>query len=359
MRFRLLCLAILVAVCLACPNQGLTSQPEAKERRLREALWLGMDYMIHSAEKEENFEEYASDYLFFFADVARLDDPWIREEAQRVGRRLGNRYLEKYFSLESADEVVDAASALYALNQLGMDVDLPMLLLRDAARLFDEKDYLGFDPARGEAPDLDQFIDLVIGFHFTDRVGLDRAMGISYAQVLHYLPAVEYRDDGAGDFNRYIDQNNLVTHLFYTLSGYASWNIDGALLPREMAYIRRHMDRALAWADPETLAEYIDSLKLSGYDEQDPDIAHGVDLLLAIQHEDGRWESLEPEDEYDRYHATWCVMDALRNYALDGPDGMPDARTQALLSSWADALAAGRSMGDGLRLAPDKREDED
>ncbi len=350
---RYLCLAwSLLFSCLAVEVGAV--EEGARREQVREAMWLGMDYMIRSALDPGNFEEYASDYLFFFADVVRLPDPWIQGEARRVGLELGDKYLSLYFTLDSADEVVDAASALYSLEQLGMDVQLPMIMLREAAGLFGEADYLGFDPSFGEAPNLDEFIDLVIGFHFSDRIDLGRDLGVTYAEVLHYLPSVVYSSFDDDDSDRFIDQNNLVTHLFYTLSGYASWNLDAALLPRETAYIRRHMDLALSWADPETLAEYIDSLKLTGEDESNSDIAHGVDILLAIQKADGRWEPMYPEDEYDRYHATWCVMDAFREYVLDGPNAMPDPRTEALLRRWAAQLALGRPMTDGLRIAPDK-----
>ena len=37
--------------------------------RVQEALVRGMDYVIRSASDRGNFEEYASDYLFFFRTV--------------------------------------------------------------------------------------------------------------------------------------------------------------------------------------------------------------------------------------------------------------------------------------------------
>ena len=53
--------------------------------RHAEALQRGMDYMIRSALVKSNFDAFASDYLFFFADVSRYEDPWIAERARTVG----------------------------------------------------------------------------------------------------------------------------------------------------------------------------------------------------------------------------------------------------------------------------------
>ncbi len=305
------------------------------QERIREALVLGMDYMIRSASDRGNFEEYASDYLFFFADVSRIDDPWIREQARAHGLRLGEVYLEEMFELQCADDLVDAASVLWALDFLGKDVDAAMAVLRRAAGEFPVEEYLGFEPWIGR-PDLDLLIDLLIGFHFTDRVGAP--VGVSFAEALLFVPAVVYVPDAEVGGDRYIDQNNLVTHLVYTLSGYAGWRVPAELLPREFAYIKEQLPVALMWADPETLAEFLDSLKLMG--EGDALMQPAVELLLSLQKPDGRWEPLDVEDEYDRYHATWCVMDALRSYHLvrEGPG---DAIASELLGKWARQFVAG------------------
>lgn len=314
----------LVAILMTAGYPCLAEEGQAHERQqaIEQAMYLGMDYMIRSALDENNFDEYDSDYLFFFADISRVDDPWIAERARTIGLRLGEYYLENGFLTDSADSIVDAASALWALEQLGMDVDAPLAVLQLQASSFELEDYLGFDQEAGERPDTDLLIDLVIGFHFTDRMAVD--VGISYAEVLPYVSQVDYEMDPEADSDDYIDTNNLVTHLIYTLSGYASWHLDESLVDREEKYIRRYFSYALWWADAETLAEYIDSLKLMGYGPEDEQIRAGVELLLATQKLDGHWEPEDVEDEYDRYHATWCAMDALRSYELLGRNKLPD-----------------------------------
>jgi hypothetical protein len=146
-----------------------------------------------------------------------------------------------------------------------------------------------------------------------------------------------------------VDQNNLVTHLVYTLSGYAGWTVPAELLPREFAYIKEQLPVALMWADPETLSEFIDSLKLMG--EGDALIGQAVRVLLEMQKPDGRWEPVDVDDEYDRYHATWCVMDALRSYEL-GREGPGDALILDLLGKWARQFVDGAPFDPMMDIGP-------
>jgi len=135
--------------------------------------------------------------------------------------------------------------------------------------------------------------------------------------------------------------------------------IDPALVPRELAYIREQMPATLVWADPETLSEYVDSLQLMGFGRKDPDVAAGIEVLLAIQKPDGRWEPEDPDDEYDRYHATWCVMDALRSYSMGHELGPEDDLVRILLERWSAQRRAGMTMDPAVAIGPDKEEEEE
>ncbi|MBW1872538.1 MAG: hypothetical protein JRJ19_10760, partial [Deltaproteobacteria bacterium] len=199
---------------------------------------------------------------------------------------------------------------------------------------------------------LDHLIDLLISFHFTDRLGID--LGVSYAEALMYIPSVAYEHYSEIGGDNYVDQNNLVTHLIYTWSGYASWLLEVELMPRELDYIRAHIQGALMWADPETLSEYVDSLQLMGFGREDPDVAAGIEVLLATQKPDGRWEPDEVEDEYDRYHSTWCAMDALREYKIGGQLGPRDILVKRLLKIWADQYRDGLVFDPALEIREDQ-----
>jgi hypothetical protein len=355
----------LVLWLLFLPGLARAGQGEDDVRR---ALWLGMEHMTRSAVDPAHFARYASDYLFFLADLERVGDPWLQARARELGRELGARYLGAHFTLGSADEVLDAASALYALDELGLDVDAPLVLLREAARDFPARDYWGFDPERGEAPDLDRLIDLLIGLHFAERMQV--AVGVSYAEALVYAAGVEYADVPEGDDWLYVEQNNLATHLIYTLSGYAGWALDPAWLPREQAYLLANLDRALDWGDPETLAEYVDCLLILGHTPDEPGLRAARALLLALQRPDGGWAPegtpldglLDPtggEVEYDRYHATWCAMDALRDYDDLGPPRLPDPLTRRVLEGWAAQLQAGLPLDPWLPISADRMPEEE
>jgi len=358
--------ALALLVCLVCLPGA--ARPGPQEDEVRRALWLGMAHMARSALDPAHFARYASDYLFFLADLQRVDDPWIRAEARALGAELGARYLAAHFTLDSADEVVDAASALWALDELGLDVDAPLALLREAARGHPARAYWGFDPAQGELPDLDRLTDLLIGLHFTDRLGVP--VGVSYAEALVYAAGVDHGEVLGEDDWRFVELNNLVTHLVYTLSGYAGWALEPAWLPRELAFLRAHLDRALVWGDVETVAEYTDCLLILGASPEEPALAAARALLLALQRQDGGWAPegtpldglLDPADsdlEYDRYHATWCAMDALRSYASLGPPRLPDELTRRVLAAWAGQVRLGLPLDPWLPISPDRRPEEE
>ena len=82
-----------------------------------------------------------------------------------------------------------------------------------------------------------------------------------------------------------------------------------------------------------------------------PLMDHSVEVLLALQKPDGRWEPVDPEDEYDRYHATWCVMDALRSYEL-GREGPEEGLIVGLLSRWARQLMLGEALEPAMDTMP-------
>jgi hypothetical protein len=346
-------LALALLACLEAPRVLGGEGSEAEERQ--RALWLGMDYMERSAVRPEHFALYASDYLFFLADIHRDPDPWLQLRARALGQELADRYLASQLELDSADGILDAASALWAMDELGLDVTAPLGLVREAARALSPAQVWGFDPTQGELPDTDRVIDLLIGLFFTDRMRVP--VGVSFAEALAYAAGVDYALSDPDDDNRYVELNNLVTHLIYTLSGYASWSLDARWLPREEAYLLGNLDRALAWADPESVAEYTDSLLILGHDPTAPPLRQARRLLLALQRPDGRWEPEGADDEYDRYHATWCAMDALREYAFEGGDRLPDALTARVVLAWADQVGAGLPLDPWMPVSEAARDE--
>jgi hypothetical protein len=70
--------------------------------------------------------------------------------------------------------------------------------------------------------------------------------------------------------------------------------------------------------DPETMGEFLDTLKSFGLPEDHPLIVKGLSYLLSHQNPDGSWGDVEAEDIYERYHPTWTAIDGLREYAWRG-----------------------------------------
>ena len=76
------------------------------------------------------------------------------------------------------------------------------------------------------------------------------------------------------------------------------------------------------------LGEFMDSLRAFGVSEEDPVFRAATDYELSNQNPDGGWGDPQGEDLYTRYHATWTVVDGLREYRFAGerlrkPELMP------------------------------------
>lgn len=62
------------------------------------------------------------------------------------------------------------------------------------------------------------------------------------------------------------------------------------------------------------LVEFMDSLRAFGMSEKEPIFQTAMDYELSNQNRDGSWGDPQGEDLYTRYHATWTVVDGLREY---------------------------------------------
>ena len=86
--------------------------------------------------------------------------------------------------------------------------------------------------------------------------------------------------------------------------------------------------------DPETMGEFLDTLKSFGLSEDHSLIQTGVNFLLATQNEDGSWGDTEADDIYQRHHPTCTAIDGLREYRWHGKRlSFPELKPQ--LKAWA------------------------
>jgi hypothetical protein len=109
-----------------------------------------------------------------------------------------------------------------------------------------------------------------------------------------------------------------ITHVIYTLNDYNRYLLSPEWLPQEFQYLKTNLEEAVKLEDPETLGEFLDTLRDFGMTEQSPLIRVGVEYVLSKQNPDGSWGDPSDPDIYNRYHSTWTAIDGLREYAWQG-----------------------------------------
>jgi len=217
--------------------------------------------------------------------------------------------------------------------------------LRAAAARYTATGYLGFDPAIEPPPaDLpkpcdkcgrqnargatvcsrcgaklqiyeryDLYQDALIDTYTGERAGI--LLGAHYRDVLKWLPAMRPWPERASENDyHYYSGIYAITHLVYTYDDYSQNRVSRDCFPQEFAHLRANLRRAIEEKDPETMGEYLDSLRSFGLDFSDDLIRVGFDYLLSVQNPDGSWGDMRDPNAYGRYHPTWTAIDGLRDY---------------------------------------------
>ena len=110
----------------------------------------------------------------------------------------------------------------------------------------------------------------------------------------------------------------LITHIIYTLNEYSKYRLRPEWLPHEYEFLKSNLRHSIALDDPESLGEFMDTLKSFGLREADPLLRDGTEFLLSRQNPDGSWGNMRARGIYSRYHPTWTAIDGLRDYAWRG-----------------------------------------
>jgi hypothetical protein len=141
-------------------------------------------------------------------------------------------------------------------------------------------------------------------------------LGASFAEVLKWLPDMRPYPEPKinGNETDFYWAIYAITHLVYTLNDYSSYQLSAAWLPAEYAFLKRNLNQAIKWKDPDAVGEFVDSLKSFGLSETRPLMQKALAFLLFSQNEDGSWGDLNAADIYSRYHPTWTAIDGLRDY---------------------------------------------
>jgi hypothetical protein len=316
------------------------------------ALRRGLRFIYRLACVPTNFEDYGDDFLWCFYSLSvSTADPWIRQEAWRMGQERARRWRRDYPRLPPNVDAADICGWIFgslAADALDVHDERLTRALTRAARTFKPADYLCFDPVTEPIPRdvpadctacaaqnkrgrrrcrqcgarlrmssrYDVMTDALVTAHAGALSGI--RLGRDLADVTARLAALRpYRGPCGGSHRAYLDLVYTVTHVVYVLNDYGLYRLRPSWLPHEFAFLKKHLRQSIADDDPETTGEFLDTLKAFGLTEADPVIRAGMDFVLSRQHFDGSWGT-PGTDCYTSYHATWTAIGGLMDYAFRG-----------------------------------------
>lgn len=341
-----------ITVKLGDPGRGTPLWPGARytrEHRDR-AIRRGLTFMYESiARNRADFDEFGHDLLAAFYNIAVTSgDPELRRMAWNMGRERAIEWRRIHPAPPPGANVSDISDLVFgddAAARLGVPDRRMHTQLREAAARFSVYDYLLFDPVREPPPSdipeqcakcghnnargvtvctrcgaklemhnrYDLYQDALIASYTGDRTGI--TLGAHYVDVLRWLPAMHpYPPRLANNDDDYYGGVYTATHLVYTYNDYSQFRISPGCFPEEFAHLKANLRQAEVEKDPETMGEYLDSLRSFGLTFRDGLIRAGFEYLLSIQNRDGSWGDVKDPNVYGRYHPTWTAIDGLRDY---------------------------------------------
>ena len=317
------------------------------------AIRRGMTFLYDQiACNPQHFAAWGSDLLSAFDNIAATSlDPELRRMAWRMGNERAREWRRLRRKVPPNPDVNLLTDLIYgddASKHLGAADPAFHAALAAASRRFNVYDYLGFDPAKEPPPsDLpaecpkcgllndrgatvcrrdgakltmqnpyDIFQDALIAAYSGDRCGI--TLGAHYQDVLRWLPTLRpYPARGTASSHTYYAGIYTATHVIYTYNHYSLYRVSPGCFPQEFEHLQANLRQAQADHDPETMGEYLDSLRAFGLGLEDNLVRTGFDFLLSTQNSDGSWGSRGDPDIYGRYHPTWTAIDGLRDYRWD------------------------------------------
>jgi hypothetical protein len=336
--------AVALAACLAAFFM-LSTPPKFKETERRLAVRRGMDFIIQFARQPKIFVENGADLLWcFYAIASTAADPDLSQMAWAAGRERAAEY-RRLHSAVPADatvgDIIDLVHGNYSADMIAGNVAPIKEQLRRAATRFSPYEYMWYDATREPPPSdvpnecsrghqnergvnvcrrcgekltmqsrYDVWLDSVIASYTGDKYGI--VLGARYADVIRWAAVMHPYRPRFGN-PEFIQMVYAATHVVYTSNDYSKYLLSPRCLPDEFNFLKATLTEAIALEDPETMGEFLDSLRAFGLTESDPLIRTGMDYTLRTQNPDGSWG--DPKgDDYSRYHSTWTAVDGLREY---------------------------------------------
>ena len=359
--------ALVLAGCGSPERVPLWPGSKYTEADKSKAMLRALDYIDRTARVPKGFAAQASDYTYcFYSIAATAREPELRAAAARLARVYAKRWAEMEASIPvdaTSDDVADMIFGWLPASLLGeSDARIKPALARAAAR-FTVIDYLLFDPAKEPPPSdipadcqydsahnprgatvcrkcgrplhmrtkYDVWMDALIATYTGDRYGIP--LGASYRDVLQWMPAMRpYLKLTQTSRRNFLDTLYALTHVVYTLNDYGKYLLPRDLLPQEFAYLKANLGAAIALHDPETMGEFLDTLKGFGLNGSDEVIRTGITYLLDTQGPDGTWGDPKEKDTYTLYHSAWTAIDGLKDCRWQG-EGLSFPQVRPLLDS--------------------------
>ncbi len=317
------------------------------------ALERGLNFIYRSASDQAVFADWGHDMLWCFYTIsATAKNTKLREMAWKMGHERALEWRRIHASIPAKISVDELAGLVYgsdAADRLGARDPAFKQQLRNAVRHYSVIDFLLFDPAREPPPSdipeqcrkckrwndrgvtvcrycgapltmrnrYDVWTDALITTYSGEIYGV--RLGAPYRDVIRWIPVMRpYPPRATVGTGTFYDVTYAITHVIYTLNDYNRYLLSPEWLPEEYQYLKTNLEEAVRLQDPETLGEFMDTLRDFGMTERDPLIRLGVDYALSKQNPDGSWGDPNDPDIYDRYHSTWTAMDGLREYGFHG-----------------------------------------
>jgi hypothetical protein len=290
------------------------------------AVRRGIAFINTIASNPAYLADDSSDLLWcFYSFSVTSEDPEVRKVTGRMARELAGKWLEFHPSLPpnaGPNDLVNFATGTYAVAHLGLGTGTLIQQMRRRAPEIPVRDYYGFDPEHEPPPAgpdrYDLWCDALITAQAGEIAGVK--LGATLPEVLQWLPSMRPYPARAKD-HRFYSTAYSITHLIYMINNYSVYAVDRECLLPEFEYLRDNLPHVIAMNDPETLGEFLDTLRAFGLTDQDPEIQRGVEFLLATQNADGSWGDPTSPDIYYRFHSTWTAVDGLREYRFLAAEG--------------------------------------
>ena len=280
-----------------------------------------MNFIHQVASDSSTFADWGHDLLWCFYTIsATAKNPKLRQMAHEFGYERALEWRRIHPAVPpgiTADDLANLAFGSDAADRLGAPSPAMKEQIRQAAARYSVIDFLQFDPAREPPPSYDVWSDALITTYTGDTYGV--TLGAPYRDVIRWISVMRpYPPRSAlASAQAFYDVTYAITHVIYTLNDYNTYRLSPSGLPQEYQYLKANLEEAIKLEDPETVGEFLDTLRAFGMTEADPLIQTGVAYVLSKQNPDGSWGD-EGATVYDRYHSTWTAVDGLRQYAYRG-----------------------------------------